>query len=181
MKNIFVILSLISLLFIASSCPKNPDSPTNNPQLPPATQTGANTFGCLLNGKIWLPSGNSGLPSLIAQYYRGDFTIAVKRNGNPDGAQSLSWAYKPIFKPGIYYFKSKYNDGYPAVMYGNILTSCSYATEDNDSLQNQVTITKLDSVNRIISGTFNLYFLPTSNDCDTIRITSGRFDTKYTD
>jgi len=38
-------------------------------QLPPATQTGANTFGCLLNGEAWTPSGNNG-------YGTGNYTVA---------------------------------------------------------------------------------------------------------
>ena len=40
-----------------------------------------------------------------------------------------------------------------------------------------LTITKADSVLKIISGTFN-FDLPT-DFCDTLKITDGRFDIKY--
>ena len=51
MKKILLLLTL-SILF---ACCNKEDTPTPTPnpvsQLPPATQTGANTFGCLLDGR----------------------------------------------------------------------------------------------------------------------------------
>jgi hypothetical protein len=51
-------LSIIFIAFVlmASGCKKNSNS-NNSPvdQLPPATQTGANTFGCLINGQAFTP------------------------------------------------------------------------------------------------------------------------------
>ena len=44
------------LLLIASSCKKE----SNKDKLPPATQTGENTFGCLVNGKVFVPKGYDG-------------------------------------------------------------------------------------------------------------------------
>ena len=44
-------LSIISLLFILASCKKDVD------ELPPATQTGAHTFGAKVNGEFWVPQG----------------------------------------------------------------------------------------------------------------------------
>ncbi|MBQ0767738.1 MAG: hypothetical protein KBT58_00490, partial [Bizionia sp.] len=60
MKNL---LLAFALLLIVSNCNKNDDDQPTNPidQLPPATQTGANTFGCLLDGEPFLP-GNSQNP-----------------------------------------------------------------------------------------------------------------------
>ena len=56
---------LIALLFIplfSAKCTKKPIEPTppKTPleQLPPATQTGANTFGCLVDGEVYIPKGN---------------------------------------------------------------------------------------------------------------------------
>ena len=51
-----------------SQCKKN--DPTPLAQLPPATQTGANTFGCLVNGQVWLPNQNYG-PSNVVLYELG--------------------------------------------------------------------------------------------------------------
>jgi hypothetical protein len=41
-----------SLLLAVPYCKKNKD------QLPSATQSGANTFGCLINGKARIPTGH---------------------------------------------------------------------------------------------------------------------------
>ena len=48
---------LLTLFTGCSKCNKviEPDSPTAG--LPPATQVGAYTFGCMLNGQPWLPVG----------------------------------------------------------------------------------------------------------------------------
>ncbi|UOQ73224.1 hypothetical protein [Hymenobacter cellulosilyticus] len=37
-------------------------------QLPPATQNGANTFGCLVNGRPWTPRGNTGTSNYAVLY-----------------------------------------------------------------------------------------------------------------
>jgi len=45
------ILLLLLTTFTLSCCNNDDDNPQNPlDQLPPATQTGANTFGCLING-----------------------------------------------------------------------------------------------------------------------------------
>jgi hypothetical protein len=51
-----------------TSCDKNDDDSPQDPvsQLPPATMTGANTFGALLDGEPFIPSG--GINPLDAQY-----------------------------------------------------------------------------------------------------------------
>ncbi len=36
--------------------------------MPSETQTGANTFGCLVNGKVFLPKGISEAPRLTCYY-----------------------------------------------------------------------------------------------------------------
>ncbi len=167
------ILLIFSLLFLAVKCPK-PDNTPPPAALPPATQTGANTFGCLLNGQVWLPSQKPSMYGLIdAQYYKGLFILSTS---NEQG--EISWSYQPIYKPGIYYFKSAPAGGSPGMFYYANNSKCTYYTDDKDSLNYPITITKLDSANRIISGTFN--FLFTTQGCDTLRITDGRFDMKYT-
>ena len=47
---------LLITLFTFSNCKKNkPTNPVD--ELPPETQTGANTFGCLVNGQVFKPGG----------------------------------------------------------------------------------------------------------------------------
>ena len=47
-------------MFMGASCKKNKPQKTELEKLPPVTQTGANTFGCLINGKAFTPKGYSG-------------------------------------------------------------------------------------------------------------------------
>ena len=106
----FFFLPLVALLFLAVKCPLQNTPPKQNPPdvLPPATQTGANTMGFLLNGKVWLPFGKPGKPSLNAQYFKGLFTLSAERKVGTNGEsvfQTLSCSYKPIYGVGTYYFK----------------------------------------------------------------------------
>ena len=180
MKTIFIILSLISLLFLASSCPKKDGTPKNsNPQLPDATQTGANTFGCKINGQIWVSTWTNSGPPVQAQYYKGYLSLAATKKVNSTVLQSIRWAYQPMYSTGKYYFKSAPNGGSPGAQFADYInTTCgSYSSNNQDSLSTYIIITKLDTANRIVSGTFNLLF--TSQGCDTLKITDGRFDAKY--
>ena len=56
MKNLFLIM-----LFFAIICGCGRTNDDNNPEetLPPATQTGANTAGCLINGVVHIPKNPS--------------------------------------------------------------------------------------------------------------------------
>ena len=53
------IIILMALAFI-TCCKKTDSLDAELAKLPPITQTGANTFGCLVNGKAYIPSGNDG-------------------------------------------------------------------------------------------------------------------------
>jgi len=58
---------LFSLLLSASRCKKD------HFHLPPETTTGANTFGCKVNGKVFVPRDGRGRPGLFCQYvYLGE-------------------------------------------------------------------------------------------------------------
>jgi|GEM_PF-4482748 len=68
MKRFFLYasyLALVSLLFSLNGCFLFPEP---KEELPPITQTGANTFGFLLNGQVWLPKGSDGTPNLTSSY-----------------------------------------------------------------------------------------------------------------
>jgi hypothetical protein len=65
MKNL---LFLFATVLTLSCCSKDDNKPTNPiDKLPPATQTGANTAGCLVNGKAFLPKGTGIVLNCIYQ------------------------------------------------------------------------------------------------------------------
>ena len=56
-KNLLI---LLFATFTLSCCDKDKDNPQNPvDQLPPETQTGKNTFGCLINGEPFVVSNTS--------------------------------------------------------------------------------------------------------------------------
>ena len=60
---------LLAALLLTAACKKDKVAPVD--QLPPATTTGADTWGCLVNGEVWKATGLSNV--------RADWTT-------PDGA-----------------------------------------------------------------------------------------------
>ena len=54
MKNC---LPFLLVLFLFTACKKEIT------ELPPATQTGANTFGAKVNGEFWIPQGFGPIPA----------------------------------------------------------------------------------------------------------------------
>ena len=89
---------LLAALLGLSQCKKKEPGPAPTPEslLPPATQTGANTFGCLLNGQLWTPAGADGTSNYSVYYDPsfggGSFNITTYRysNNKADTKQSIS-------------------------------------------------------------------------------------------
>ncbi len=72
----------ICLLFVIlnTQCKKSSNA-TDVPGLPPATQIGANTFGCLVNGQPWQNSKRDDLSlDLDLGFNNGGFGIVAYRN-----------------------------------------------------------------------------------------------------
>lgn len=70
---------LFSLLLSASRCKKS------HFDLPPETTTGANTFGCKVNGKVFVPRDGKGKPGLYCQYVNlgeGEGGVVFEYTGN---------------------------------------------------------------------------------------------------
>lgn len=185
MKNlIFSILAFSSIFFLSVSCKKQPVDQLS--LLPPATQTGANTFGCLVNGRAFIPktkgllTGGGGGAPIQSQYMlisaNGTvFYIAARRdidNGSADGVDVSTDSLK-ISEGEILPLTKSFTPGRAAGFYGINLTS--YQTNTNAT--GQLTITHLDTIKQIVSGTF--YFNAVSKVGDTVRITNGRFDVHY--
>ncbi|WP_372746855.1 lipoprotein, partial [Lutibacter sp.] len=81
MKKLVLILTITILL---TACNKDNDSIAPIDQLPEATQTGENTFGCLLNGEAFLPSGGVNPLDCVYEYYDGSYHFALQGNRRDD-------------------------------------------------------------------------------------------------
>src|SRR5690606_41160435 len=83
--------------------------PTEIEKLPPATQTGANKVGCLLNGKAFLPVGQSGGSNPYCGYYHDAFSLVFRITKNEDnitgnGTESVAvYSSDIILEEGMIY------------------------------------------------------------------------------
>tara|TARA_R110001583_G_scaffold185065_1_gene344966 strand:- start:405 stop:767 length:363 start_codon:yes stop_codon:yes gene_type:complete len=70
------LLLLFTALIILNGCSNDDD----NASLPPETQTGANTVGCLVNGKVFLPHAEGLNPSVncFYQFVDGEFFFTLR-------------------------------------------------------------------------------------------------------
>jgi hypothetical protein len=158
-KNHLTCLFILLLSFF--SCKKSTPSVT----LPPITETGANSFGCKVNGKDWVP------------YWRCFNLVA--------GATELSYYIQPIYSTNSLpilisvtagnstdresFFNFQQNSSYSDHIYGtgNIVDSVlinyvagsgtvytNYQIYPGQNSPRYLQISKLDTVNKILSGTF---------------------------
>ena len=173
---------LLAALLGLSQCKKKAD-PAPADQLPPATQTGANTFGCLLNGQPWTPSGNNGLPNLVVtydpSYLGGALQIKTYRytGAKNDVLQGIVLGASQVDK--VKYCSISLTGGNGANYINNgLLAPCNYYGEPPTLTyrKGQLSITRLDLTQGIISGTFA--FTLYQPGCDSVKVTQGRFDKK---
>ncbi|PCI33745.1 MAG: hypothetical protein COB60_07120 [Flavobacteriaceae bacterium] len=94
MKN----LMLLIVFTISLSCCKNDDDTPSNPidQLPPATQTGENTFGCLLDGEAFLPGAGPNNLDCVYQFVNGGYFFALQANKRDENFNRITIALGTI-------------------------------------------------------------------------------------
>jgi hypothetical protein len=177
-RTFIIFLGLIML----GSCTK--DTVWVPLELPPITTTGENTFGCLLNGEVWLPEMHfnmGGLHRLKASYFNGVVWItAMKKPGSeaPDIKQTidLNVASQLADSMALTYP----HDGSSVFIgawanYHDHHTHCDYRT---DSINGGfLQFLRFDSTAKVMSGIFE--FTVVEPGCDTVFIREGRFDINY--
>lgn len=175
-KYFFSLLLCVFVLFTSSKCKKDKSDPVS--QLPPATQTGANTFGCLVNGKAWVPKGWDGnKPNFFViadPNYGGNLDIRAY-NLNGDKEESISINAFGITQAGLYKVDSNRNIH---LQYEKEIMGCYFLDDSQNYYQGFIKITKYDFTSGIISGEFEFSFFDKMTSCDSVKITNGRFDYK---
>ena len=176
------LLHLATLLLLTlAACHKDDPPQDCPPDLPCATQTGANTFGCYINGVPWVAKVEPDVwtPTAHAIAARYDETSYLSYNNNfvsisgsyyGDEFSYISLAFYPLKSIGSIIVDSlglyRFEYRAPDVLY-EIDVMADYNIE----------ITKLDTDHKILSGKFR--FDAKSNAGELIKITNGRFDVKY--
>ena len=178
----FCYLLLLISFFTFSECKKHkPDTPVD--QLPPATQTGASTFGCLVNGKVFTPSGDpfGGPIKSCAYQFVGGYSFQLKaRRSEGSGTYSIG-----VFTDSLeiqegtkLLLQNQYEKGKAYGKYSLFsFTGDKLFTTDSIS-SGELFIKKFDQANRIVSGTF--WFDAVNDVGEKVQVREGRFDMKYT-
>ncbi len=142
--------------------------------LPDITTKGLSTFGCRVNGKVWLPVMGYLTPESSANYYNGNLNI---QGYNSNLGESLGFNIK-VAEEGIKitFPNSNYQTsaGFNKIVNGQLLLELG--TEP--ILSGKIELLRCDLDNGIYSGTFefDVYDKYNKYDIDTIHITDGRFD-----
>ena len=191
-----ILLLFCSLsLFICSSCSTSDDGFT--PTLPAITQTGANTFGVFIDGKLLTPRDGTGtfnspdrgmrmiaggIPPEITNW---EINIRDFKSGT-GGLLTLHIQDLHQNGEGTYIInESNCEDGIDGNPTINI--RCRWWDEASQdfkwycSIENSrtLTITRYDFENRIVSGIFSCTAKNRDNPNEIIEITQGRFDIKW--
>ncbi len=174
------LLLVLVTTFVLSCCDKDGQIFASKDKLPPETQTGANTVGCLVNGKVFLPH-QAGIDSPVNCYYQFVngyyyFTIAFSDYRKQSIESVNVFTSKTVLTIGQIY---SLNQGYNPNKGGG----AEYYTDLNNKFSTnlinvgEVKITRIDVSKSIVSGTF--WFDATNSKGEKVEIREGRFDWNY--
>lgn len=177
MKTKFLFLSLIALgLFF--SCK---DRDQDNVVLPEVTQSGKNTAGALVDGKVWVATTDYINPpdgtfcEKFGNFYdiRLDFRKVANRSINRIYIKAqienleLNKIYELNQNPDLNFNYASYTNN----------EGISYSTQPTSNYIGKLKIIRIDLQNQIVSGTFE--FKAIDNNGNVVNITDGRFDKKF--
>lgn len=173
MKNLRLLLLFTA--FALSSCNNDDDNCQGIDCLPPATQTGAGTFGCLVNGEPFVD--NSGFFNCFYQFVDGEyyFGITASINRNDYVQIDIGSLKAELIEGEILLLEREDNKFYGILSFNCICPQGKTSTSQPGLLQ----VTNFDLQNNIISATFEFTVTDPSTGI-VYEITQGRFDAKFT-
>ncbi|QIL78438.1 DUF6252 family protein [Hymenobacter sp. HDW8] len=177
-RRLLPLLPLLSWLLLAlplSQCRQQEAEP-----LPPETRTGAQTFGCKIDGRVFVPRNGRGKPGLVVEYVNlGE----GKGGGYYLNLPATDWRSTPLEGVNIttdsllveegqtYQFQNSKGSAH-ASYYGGV----EYQKRDQDV--GELIITRLDPQQGILSGRFHFVAThPTTGR--QVHVTDGRFDVRF--
>jgi hypothetical protein len=192
MKALTYLLSF--LLFACSSNDDKPQDPED--QLPPITTHGANTAGCIINGKVLIPKNGSqsigGSPRYGLIKSQGNnfwpnkedyFQLEIANKKDPNSRGIILWINSLQNGNGDYIVGQSngelYSDGpnNPHIILGisENGTNKTYWSSPNSGII-KILRSDLSVGTSIFSGIFNATLYNKDNVSEIIQITDGRFD-----
>ena len=168
------LITCITILFVFSQCGKKPVKPP---------VSSSRYLKCTVNGQEWIaatPTSISGPAAITVDYNEqtGDFSVtACRQNQTSTYFESINYYCPQVLQPGDFQLYTGDGDFQAFVDYaGNYSCGIYYHDENNPGNLN---ITKIDTVQHIIAGTFG--FTAFNSDCTTpsLSIENGHFSVKY--
>jgi hypothetical protein len=181
MKHLFFKTTLILFAFILFNCESQTEEESYNPELPAITETGANTFGCKINGEIMIPRDSrksqlGGIPTGVNYLFGGETDwIEASDKFTSRGGVAIKIPNLQTLKVGEYNIKTVVGGfaiTHPNIVYIQAIHHNGFYGSQEDT--GKIKITRYD--NQVISGTFNCKLKNRDISDDFIEITEGRFD-----
>lgn len=195
MKTQLLTLALSLQLFVACSNDDNKSSICQD-YLPAITTTGANTFGCCINGNLLIPRDGTGTiggsdsgfktwadPTGNSQYSEIDI-----KDYKSTRTASIFIHIQGLHQNGIGEYIINQSNGYTSIDgFFHTYIHCKVFDEKTNSYQYYrstensgiIYITNYNLPNRKVSGMFNCVVKNSSNPNDIIEIKDGRFDINW--
>jgi hypothetical protein len=154
-------------------------------ELPPATQTGANTFGAKIDGDIWVPQKNAVFPGAAIldakQMPNNDLYINARNFASSPNETEFEIFIKEMTGTGVYQLNTTMTGPSTAGSYiyyvkRNITPQNEWMT--SSTYTGTVTITTYNTTERYVSGTFQLQAINLYNPPQPLTISEGRFDVR---
>jgi hypothetical protein len=189
--NTIWLIPLLAIILVNFQCKKNKNitpEKTELEKLPPITQTGANTFGCLVNGVAWLPNGTkpqNGGPNIVGYvdptFQGGKFNISAHKYKDIL-YEGITFGSSNCTSSGSFLFDTLLNsnvNGFQLIKFRNGQSTLNYSSPEIGTYRKGFfNISKYDLSGGIFSGTFECILFNSAKSPDTIKITNGRFDVK---
>ncbi len=204
MKTLKIILMILSISLLNISCTNDNDGTKEN--LPQISAEGKNTFGCKINGEIFLPKSRGGFsagyrtPILYGRYYNltqnfygqepGYYLLINAYNELTDKSINIELTkslialvegntYPIVLKNnGAFDAKYSFSSTSPYPNTNNVFIYTGHDFKTNNDYNGELKILKIDTTKFILSGTFQFNSI-NSVDNKTAEIREGRFDIKY--
>jgi hypothetical protein len=165
-KIFFLLVAALLASCEDTGCESNPTPKTELEKLPPITQTGENTFGCLVNGKAFVSETTTdavafyqmGILQIIGGLIDEEISFIIHEDNTPILSGKYDLVNNSLAEASFYSYIN-----------GN---TCIYT--DKNVITGTLTITQLNLQQFILAGTFE--FDAVTTVCDTVKITDGRFD-----
>ncbi|MGB3182590.1 MAG: DUF6252 family protein [Cyclobacteriaceae bacterium] len=166
---LFHLALLIAGLIAFTSCEDDDPAPDPLSLLPPATQSGAETWGAIINGEAAYSSRAD--YHYLERRSASDMTLYLGAKEDEFGSIAINIEDTSAIHLKTYNLTDQF--GMSANYGGNNSVGCLYKW--TELIDGYLTITKFDpAIDKVIAGTFA--FTSAKEGCDTLRVRNGRFD-----